>query len=48
MDVFTREKGWQPGAGYQEGEPNYAVLGEWNAATVYQQALAIMGTEIDG
>lgn len=45
---FLRGKGWRPGGGYQEGEPNYAVLGEWNAATVYQQALAIMGTEIDG
>ncbi len=45
---FLRGHGWQPGAGYQEGEPNYAVLGEWNAATVYQQALAIMGAQIDG
>lgn len=45
---FLRGEGWQPGAGYQEGEPNYAVLGEWNAATVYQQALAIMGAQIDG
>jgi membrane-bound lytic murein transglycosylase B len=44
---FLRQKGWQPGAGYQEGEPNYGVLGEWNAATVYQQALAIMGPQID-
>ncbi len=44
---FLRGKGWQPGAGYQQGEPNYAVLGEWNAATVYQQALAIMGPQIE-
>ena len=43
---FLRGHGWQPGAGYQQGEPNYAVLGEWNAATVYQQALAIMGPQI--
>jgi membrane-bound lytic murein transglycosylase B len=45
---FLRQKGWQPGAGYQQGEPNYAVLGQWNAATVYQQALAIMGPQIQG
>lgn len=45
---FLRGKGWQPGQPYGEGTANYAVLGEWNAATVYQQALAIMGTEIDG
>ncbi len=44
---FLRGHGWQPGAGYQEGEPNYAVLGQWNAATVYQQALAIMGLQIE-
>jgi membrane-bound lytic murein transglycosylase B len=46
--AFLRGHGWTPGAGYGEGEPNYAVLGEWNAATVYQQALAIMGPQIQG
>jgi membrane-bound lytic murein transglycosylase B len=45
---FLRQKGWKPGKGYQEGEPNFAVIKEWNAATVYQQAIAIMGAKIDG
>ena len=45
---YLRGKGWQPGKGYQEGEPNFAVIKEWNAATVYQQAIAIMGGKIDG
>ncbi len=45
---YLRAKGWQPGAGYQEGQPNYPVLKLWNAATVYQQSLAIMGRRIDG
>jgi membrane-bound lytic murein transglycosylase B len=45
---FLRQKGWQPGVGYQQGEPNFAVIEEWNAATVYQQAIAIMGAQIDG
>ncbi|KIC17726.1 murein transglycosylase [Leisingera sp. ANG-Vp] len=45
---YLRQKGWKPGRGYQEGEPNYRVLKEWNAATVYQQSLAIMGRQIDG
>ncbi len=45
---FLRQKGWKPGKGYQEGQPNHAVLKAWNAATVYQQALAIMGARIDG
>lgn len=45
---FLRQKGWQPGAGYQEGQPNFAVIKQWNAATVYQQAIALMGGRIDG
>mgnify|MGYP005852614385 CR=1 FL=1 len=45
---FLRQKGWQPGKGYQEGQPNFAVIRQWNAATVYQQAIAIMGARIDG
>ncbi|MCE6960561.1 lytic murein transglycosylase [Cereibacter sphaeroides] len=45
---FLAAKGWQPGLGYQEGEPNFAVIREWNAATVYQQAIALMGRRIDG
>lgn len=45
---FLAQKGWRPGAGYQKGEPNYAVIKEWNAASVYQEAIAIMGSQIDG
>ncbi len=45
---FLRQKGWKPGRGYQEGEPNFAVIKQWNAATVYQQAIAIMAARIDG
>jgi len=45
---YLRAKGWKPGQGYQEGEPNFAVIEEWNAATVYQQAIALMGGRIDG
>jgi len=45
---YLRKKGWKPGQGYQKGQPNYRVLKEWNAASVYQQSLAIMGAKIDG
>lgn len=45
---FLRQKGWQPGQGYQEGQPNFQVIKAWNAATVYQQAIAIMAARIDG
>lgn len=45
---FLRGHGWRPGAGYQPGQPNFAALQGWNAASVYQQAIAIIGAEIDG
>jgi membrane-bound lytic murein transglycosylase B len=45
---FLASKGWQPGAGYQEGQPNFAVIQEWNAAGVYQKAIAIMAGQIAG
>lgn len=45
---FLRKKGWKPGAGYQKGQANFRVIQAWNAAGVYQQAIAIMGAKIDG
>ncbi len=44
---FLRQKGWQPGQGYQEGQPNFRVIQQWNAAGVYQKAIAIMAARID-
>lgn len=44
---YLRQKGWKPGRGYQPGEPNFAAIREWNAAGVYQQAIAIIGARID-
>ena len=45
---FLKEKGWKRGKGYQIGEPNFRVIQEWNAAGVYQKAIAIMAAQIDG
>lgn len=45
---FLVGHGWQPGEGYQPGEPNFGAIQGWNAASVYQQAIAIMGAQIDG
>ena len=45
---YLKKKGWKAGKGYQEGEPNFAVIKEWNAAKVYQQAIALIGADIDG
>ncbi|MBX9459132.1 MAG: lytic murein transglycosylase [Rhizobium sp.] len=46
--AFLKGHGWRPGAGYQPGQANYVAIQGWNAAKVYQQAIAIMGAEIDG
>ena len=45
---FLHAHGWRAGAGYQPGEPNFAAIEAWNAAGVYQKAIAIMGRQIDG
>jgi lytic murein transglycosylase len=44
---FLRGHGWVKGEGYQLGEPNFVAIQGWNAATVYQKAIAIMGEQID-
>lgn len=45
---FLRGHGWRAGGGYQPGQANFSALQGWNAASVYQQAIAIIGAEIDG
>ncbi len=45
---FLKGHGWIRGAGYQPGEPNFAAIQGWNAASVYQQTIAIVGKRIDG
>jgi membrane-bound lytic murein transglycosylase B len=44
---FLKGHGWRAGAGYQPGEPNFAAIQAWNAASVYQRALALLGRQID-
>ena len=45
---FLKGHGWRAGAGSQPGEPNFAAIQAWNAASVYQQAIALIGRQIDG
>jgi membrane-bound lytic murein transglycosylase B len=45
---FLKAHGWKAGAGYQPGEQNFAAIEAWNAAQVYQKAIALMGRQIDG
>ncbi|KQT84020.1 lytic murein transglycosylase [Aurantimonas sp. Leaf443] len=45
---FLRQHGWQPGVGYQQGEGNFGVLRDWNRAGVYQKALALFASKLEG
>jgi len=45
---FLKAHGWRAGAGYQPGEANFPAIEAWNAASVYQRAIALMGRQIDG
>ena len=44
---FLKAHGWRPGAGYQPGEGNFGAIQSWNAAPVYQRAIALLGQQID-
>lgn len=43
---YLKGHGWKAGASYQPGSHNYNVLKEWNAAQVYQKAIAKFAGEI--
>jgi lytic murein transglycosylase len=43
---FLKSHGWQRGAGYREGEANYNVLLEWNAAPVYAGTIALFADRL--
>jgi membrane-bound lytic murein transglycosylase B len=45
---FLKAHGWRAGAGYQPGEANFGAIQAWNASSVYQQAIALIGRQIDG
>ncbi len=43
---YLRGYGWRPGAGWEPGEPNFAVLKAWNAADVYARTIALFATKL--
>jgi len=45
---YLHAKGWRRGAGWNEGEANFAVLLEWNAASVYAKTIALFADKLDG
>ncbi len=45
---FLRGHGWTPGARWEEGEPNFAALLEWNSAPVYAKTIALFADRLVG
>ncbi|MBG0812273.1 lytic murein transglycosylase [Methylosinus sp. H3A] len=45
---FLQGSGWKPGAGWDEGEPNFPALLEWNKAKVYSKTIALLADKIKG
>lgn len=43
---YLKAYGWRKGQGYQQGQPNFRVLKQWNAAGVYQKALALFAKQL--
>jgi lytic murein transglycosylase len=45
---FLHAKGWKRGAGWDEGEPNFDVLLEWNKAPVYAKTIGLFADKLEG
>jgi lytic murein transglycosylase len=43
---YLRAYGWQRGAGWEPGEPNFAVIKQWNEADVYARTIALFATKL--
>jgi len=45
---YLHAKGWRRGVGWNEGEANFPVILEWNAASVYAKTIALFADKLDG
>lgn len=45
---YLKGHGWQPGASYEPGGPNYAALREWNKSEIYCQTVAAFADRLAG
>lgn len=43
---FLRGHGWVPGAGWDEGQPNFTTLLQWNSAEVYTKTVALFADKL--
>jgi lytic murein transglycosylase len=45
---FLKSHGWQAGAGWDEGEPNFSAILEWNSAPIYARTVALFADRLAG
>jgi lytic murein transglycosylase len=45
---FLKSYGWQAGADWSPGSPNFAVIQQWNKADVYSRTIAYFAKRLDG
>ena len=45
---YLRNHGWQRGRGWDQGQPNFTVIQEWNKAEVYAKTIALFADKLDG
>ena len=43
---FLRSKGWSPGAGWDQGQPNFNTLLQWNSSPVYANTVALFADKL--
>ncbi|HEX9167739.1 MAG TPA: lytic murein transglycosylase [Roseiarcus sp.] len=46
--AFLKGHGWQPGQGWNEGEPNFAAILQWNSAEIYAKTVALFADRLAG
>ena len=45
---FLKGHGWQTGQGWNDGEPNFAAILQWNAAPIYARTVALFADRLAG
>ena len=44
---YLKSHGWQRGQGWNQGQPNFAVIQAWNKAEVYAKTIALFAEKLD-
>ena len=45
---YLKSHGWQRGQGWDQGQPNFTAIQEWNKAEVYAKTIALFADKLDG